>query len=228
MICVIVMTDGRHKCIADAIPSLDRYLAGTLTRRIIHDDSGDQDYKRWVRRRFPGWELIGERYRQGFAGAYHYARAWLAGETVEPFIFSTEDDFVLQRPIDLAALAYVLDGRPQLTQLVAKRQACNPLEEAAGGVVELRPDAYEDRDEGFAAWLEHSLFWSTNPHLTHRDTLSVEWPLEANSEGMFTHRLLRDGLGDVAGEDVRFGFIGKRSDPPLALHIGEARIGTGY
>lgn len=227
MICLVVMTDGRGQYIQLAIPSLE-LLGGDISRRIIHDDSGDPDYRRWLASTFPGWEITATGERQGFAGAYHAVRKWLHAATDEPFIFSTEDDFILQHPIDLAPFAYILNGNPYLTQLAVKRQPCNPAEEAAGGFMELRPDAYLDRDAGFCRWTEHRLFWTTNPHLTHRDTLAVDWPEVPESEGMFTHQLLRDGLGDVDGEDIRFGYIGHRQDPPLALHIGVKRAGTGY
>jgi hypothetical protein len=223
-----VMTDGRMPLLGQAVPSLAN-LHGPITRRVIHDDSGDRTYRRQLHTYFPDWEIIGAAERLGFAGAYRAARSWLADETDEEFIFSTEDDFVIQRPLDLAPLCYVLNGNPGLLQLAAKRQPCNPLEEAAGGVIEQRPAEYIGYGNGVTHWLEHRLYWTTNPHLTHRDTLKAEWPNVPNSEGMFTHALLRDGLGDVDGADIRFGIIGRRSDQPLALHIGtDQRIGHTY
>lgn len=216
MIVLAVMTDGRRECIEQTIPSLD-LLAGPITTRMIHDDSGDAEYRRWLRRTFPDWQLVETPGRSGFDGAYRSVRGWLARETTEPFIFSTEDDFVINGPVDLRAMMTVLDANAHVVQLVLKRQAWNESERAAGGIIEQHPDDYEQCD----GWVEHRRFWSTNPSLFRRDNLTHQWPKGAHSEGRFTYQLLAD-------PDVRFAFWGHRDDPPRVEHIGHQRVGTGY
>ena len=41
MICVVVMTDGRSY-IQQSIESLEVELLGPISRKVIHDDSGDE------------------------------------------------------------------------------------------------------------------------------------------------------------------------------------------
>lgn len=220
-ICLLVMTDGRRELIAQSIPSLLSNVRGPFTRFIIHDDSGDATYRVWLAEQFPGFEIIGGD-RLGFAGAY--ARAWrhLIAFVPEPYVLSTEDDFIYTRPVDLTDLACVLHQNPHLAQLALRRQPWGPKEEAAGGVVEQHPDAYAEMvDHAHRHWLEHRLFWTTNPSLHRTMLCALGWPEVAQSEGIFTHRLLED-------PDLRFGYWGPRESGEWVKHIGHQRAGTGY
>jgi hypothetical protein len=218
MIVLVVMSDGRSDYLTRSVASF-AHLHGTITTRIIHDDSGDDDHHAWLRRHFPDFQLVTTHGRQGFAGAYRSARNWLKTCTVEPFILSTEDDFVINRPVDVDDMAAALTGNPHLIQLVLKRQPWNPAEQAAGGIIEQHPDDYTQR----AGWVEHRRFFSTNTSVYRRSLLDVEWPEGADSEGHFGI-----GLLDRYGPTARFAFWGAKDDPPLISHIGHERIGVGY
>lgn len=58
MIALLVMTDGRRDCIASAIPAALDQLHGPITRKIIHDDSADPDYRTWLERTFTDQLLV--------------------------------------------------------------------------------------------------------------------------------------------------------------------------
>jgi hypothetical protein len=61
--------------------------------------------------------------RQGFGGAIRFAWElvrWLPGG--DRFVLHLEDDFVFRRPVDLMAMAHVLDDEPHLVQLALRRQ----------------------------------------------------------------------------------------------------------
>lgn len=221
MIALVVMTDGRREYIARTIPSALEQLRGPITRRIIHDDSGDPTYRAWLRSEFPSFEIVETPGRSGFSGAYASAWSFLAEHVLEPWIFSTEDDFTFNRPVDLAAMARVLEANPHVVQLALRRQAWNETERFAGGVVEASPDAYVDVEDGDDRWLEHRLFFTTNPALYRRALVDGGWPDGKHSEGLFTHRVLRDPV-------ARFGYWGPRTDPPWVEHIGVERKGTAY
>ena len=110
-----------------------------------------------------------------------------------------------------------------------RRQAWNAAETAAGGVVELAPESFVDRHEGEWSWLEHRLFWTTNPSLFRRDLLAGGWAEDPVSEGRYTHRLLGEGLPwGVTSADVRFGYWGSRRSTPAVTHTGLERVGYGY
>lgn len=223
MIVLLVITDGRRDCIEQTLASAEENLSGPIDRRIIYDDSGEAENRDWLRERF------GDRYivthhpdgRQGFGGAIRFMWQRLT-DAPERFVFHLEDDFTFNRPVDLEAMATVLDCCPDLVQLALRRQPWNDRESAAGGVVECYPDAYEEIvDHAHRRWLEHRLFFTTNPSLYRRSLCDAGWPNTAHSEGVFTHQLLTDPA-------VRFGFWGARSSGEWVTHIGHQRVGSGY
>lgn len=225
MICVVVMTDGRRDCLERSIDSLERQVSGTITRRIIHDDSGDYgDHLDWLIERFGGaWEIWPTKPgRLGFGGAYECAWALVAREVSERFVFSTEDDFTYNRPVDLDELANVLTSRRHLAQIALRRQPWNPAEIAAGGVVEQHPEAYaEVVDYMGRSWLEHRQFFTTNPSLYRSSLCATGWPNVDRSEGVLSARLFRD-------TSTRCAYWGSRDSGEWVTHIGADRVGTGY
>lgn len=219
MIALIVMTDGRRDYLEQTIESFQN-LEGPITRRIIHDDSGDAVYRDWMFNAYPDYEPWWSEKRLGFAGAYR--SVWKDLQYgAEPYVFSIEDDMVIDRPVDLVAMLAVLEARPHLTQMALRRQAWNDTERTAGGVVETNPTAYQDCSDGDLEWLEHRLFWTTNASLFPRSLTERGWPEGAESEGRF-------GLDLFSDPTLRAGFWGGRYSTPWITHIGETRAGYGY
>lgn len=225
---LLVMTDGRRDCIQPTIASADANLKGDIARRLIHDDSGDETYAAWLASTFPDWEIVRTMRRSGFGGAIRSAWHYLCHFDRNPFIFTLEDDFTFERPVDLGAMARVLDSKRYLAQMALRRQAWNPVEHAAGGVIEANPNAYLDVTDGVEEWLEHVLFWTTNPHLFRRELIYTGWPEGDQSEGRFGLRLLQDGFASTRPEQVRFGYWGARRSGVAVTHIGHVRAGVGY
>lgn len=229
-IAVLVMTDGRVDCLAATIDSLEANVSGDVAHRYIWDDTGDDDHLEYLTNLYlPRWTIIRDpRGRQGFGGAIRGAWSKLVDVGGFDHLFHVEDDFVFQRPVDLDAIATVLDDNPHLAQVALVRQAWNEAERLAGGVVELNADQYADVFGYQARWLEHRLFWTTNPSLMRVDVLRVGWPEGDHSEGLFTHKLLTEGFGGVSPGAVRFAYWGARGSGPWVQHIGTQRAGTGY
>jgi hypothetical protein len=215
------MTDGRQDCLKRSIPSALANLHGPITRRIVHDDSGDDTYQSWIRSNFPTFEVISHPAgRQGFGGAI--ANAWRHLNGPERFVFHLEDDFVFNHPVNLLDLADVLDQNPTVAQLAFRRQPWNHEERAAGGIVEQHPRDYTEMvDHVHRHWLEHRRFFTTNPSLYRTSLTMLGWPTCEHSEGVFTHQLLRD-------PDLRFGYWGSRESGEWVTHIGHERAGVGY
>lgn len=219
-VALVVVTDGRRGCIEPTIANVDRLHGLPVMHRIISDDSADPDYQAWLRLTFPGWQIVTGRKRRGFAGAVRAARD-AAVTTGAPWLFFLEDDFVCERDVDLAAMAAVLERNPHLVQMALRRQAWFPNELTAGGVIEQHPDAYTDHDANGQHWLEHDLFFTTNPHLIARSTVVAhEWPDKPHSESLYARQVLRDGR--------RSGYWGARTDEPWVTHIGDQRVGMNY
>lgn len=223
MITLLVMTDGRDT-IANAIASADAMLRGSVTRRVIHDDSGDPGHAADLRHRHPDYTVISHEFgRQGFGGAIRNAWAWIRACDDNRFVFHLEDDFTFNHSVDVDAMAAVLDVYPHLAQLALRRQPWNAAELAAGGIIEQHPHDYTEQRIGTTGdgWLEHRRFFTTNPSLYRRTLLDNDWPDCPNSEGIFTHQLLTD-------PDLRFAFWGTRDSGEWVRHVGHRRVGTGY
>lgn len=217
---LVVITDGRRDCIERSVPAALENLKGLdVVRTIICDDSGDIEYRAWLQWRFPDAEIHHGRRRGGFAKAVR--RGWdLAIGTGLPWVFWLEDDFIIDQPIDLAAMADVMTSHPHLTQIVLRRQPWFPKEIKAGGIIEMNPGAYTDHADGEVQWVEHQLGHWTNPHLVSRRFLTEHtWPDCPDSEAKFSRQVM-------TGER-RSAFWGARTDPPTVEHVGE-RHGTGY
>lgn len=222
MIALLVMTDGRRECIEQTVDAFGDLAVGRISERWIHDDSGDPTYRAWLDDTFPTFRIISTPGRSGFGGAIRSAWEMLRLASTAPFVFHLEDDFVLRRPLDLDRLASCLNRHPNVVQLALRRQPWSEHERAAGGVVEQHPAAYTDRTDGLDEWLEHRLFFTTNPSLYRRSlVLREEWPTGNQSEGRFSHALLGDA-------DLRFAYYGSRASGEWVEHIGHKRNGTGY
>lgn len=221
---VLVMTDGRLGCLGRALSSLSFLSGGPIVRRVLHDDSGDDDYRRILADSYgsTGWEVIGAGPRRGFAGAYRHAYDWLIAHDTAPWVWSTEDDFVHTRPVDLDAIVAVMGRHSHLTQMALRRQPWNDIERAAGGIVESRPREYADCRDGDGQWLEHRLFHTTNPSLVPRRVIVEHpWPTVPHSEGVFSAGLFAD-------RRARAAYWGARESGEWVRHIGKTRAGHGY
>lgn len=226
---VQVFTDGRRDCIERTISSAGDMLNGPITERVIHDDSGDPANRAWLEARFPDWQVIGGAQRSGFDGAIIRAWAEIADRSLAWWVFHLEDDFIFRREVDLIAMAGVLAMQPHLVQMALRRQPVAPAEIAAGGVVECFPDEYAERSDQLGnVWLEHRLFFTTNPSVYSTDLCRLGWPFGEHSEARFTARLLRDGYSDATPDAVRFGYWGSRDSGEAVEHIGAHRVGTRY
>ena len=219
-ITLLVITDGRGDCLGRTLASARTHLHGPITRRVMIDDSADTAYGVHLDQvHGHSFEIIHHDRRRGFGGAIASGWSTLA---VEPWVFHLEDDFTFNRHVDLNAMARVLAAHPNLVQLALRRQPVNDAEAAAGGVVEMWPDEYTEATDGAGHhWLEHRLFFTTNPSLYRRSLTTAGWPTGEGSEQAFTDRVL-------ANDQLRCAFWGRRTDRPWVHHHGDHRVGTGY
>lgn len=222
MITIIAMTDGRAIYIQPTLEAAKEMLIGNITRRIIHDDSGDKEYGRWLNKTYGrDWEIYSTGRRSGFGGAIISAWKQLQDDDNE-WVFHLEDDFVMREMIPLSEMATVMNQNPHIVQMALRRQPWNQQEKDAGGIVEMDPDSYTERNNGIHTWLEHTKFFTTNPSL-YRKSLTVEhpWPIGNNSEGRYGIDLFSNGYYKSA-------YWGEKSGKPKCLHIGDFRNGDGY
>lgn len=228
MIALLVVTDGREDYLTACVESAADHLDGPISERVMYDDTGDAAYRADLAARFPQFIHINAGPRQGFGGAIRAAWAHLAAHSHARYVMHLEQDFTFNRTVDLDAMAATLHANPHLVQLALRRQPWTDHEAQAGGVVEQHPDAYTDKHGPHGDWLEHRLFFTTNPSLYRRTLCRTEWPEGGNSEGHYTHHLLQHGTPEATGDAIRFGYWGTRDSGEAVCHIGHQRAGVGY
>jgi hypothetical protein len=163
----------------------------------------------------------------GFCGAIRYGWDRLReSKDAFDFVWHQEEDWRYDKPFSIAHMARVLDTEPRIAQ-VALRRGREHSEPAA--VIDAFPEEFVDRSTGIIGygeptrsqeWLEHRLFWTTNPSLYRVELLDVyQWPEGPNCEASFTETLVADGAS--------FAYWGDRHDPAWITHTG-TRSGRGY
>lgn len=164
-------------------------------------------------------------HRLGLAGAAR--AAWqIAMDEGWDYLLHWEEDFLPVAPLPLSDMQHILDHFPHVTQVVLKRQPWSPEEKAAGGIVEMHPQEYEEvdvsavrADVSYSYQMTlHRRIFSLNPCLIPRRTFQWGWP-DSNEAGMTA--LLNENPAN------RFAFYGGKLDPPLVEHVGQTR-GQGW
>lgn len=213
----VLTTSARRDYIERAVTSAQENLRGDIGGRVIFTDP-DPEYMRWLESKFPDFAVVSCGPRRGYGPAMRSAWATIAAaDDDNEYVAWLEDDFVFLRPVDVDAMAAVLERHPEVVQMALRRQPWNDEEIAAGGVVELHPGWFTDchDDELGADWLEQSAWWTDNPSLFRRSLCAIGWPDGEGSEGRFSF-VVKDRHGDV-----RFAYWGARDSGVAVEHIGE-------
>lgn len=218
---LIVLGNGRKDCIVQALASIGANLRGAGPVLIV-DDSGDAAYRSWLAAEH-GVEVVpvAEDTRAGYWRAMR--RVWQAAADYDRVVF-WEEDFVLNRPLDVADLTAVLNSHPYLTQITLLRQPWFANEHTHGGLIEALEASghhFQQRSDGPRHWIEHRACFTGNPSLIPASTLRRPWPEGDWSESRFGRALFRDPR-------ARGAYWGRRSDPPAVTHIGHERAGSDY
>jgi hypothetical protein len=216
-IALVVIGDGRRSYLEQSIPSLKYLWNGDITDRILVDDSGDADYHRHLHDTYPDFALFAHPERRGMAAAVATAHeAFLRTGASRAWIH--EEDFVLDAPVDLAAMDALLTSQVHLAELALKRDPVmsNAQEAAAGGFMETTPDAYVEHEVAEGWYTETALTVTFNPALWPRRVIQCirENPGDGVEKGV-TAALLAEGY--------RFAWWGRRADPPRVRHVGDVR-----
>lgn len=215
----MVVTDGRGGLLKRTLESFNQHVTGDITSRVIVDDSCDSLYTDWLRTTYPEFQIVNHIERRGFCGAVQ--AGWSAIPTDSEYVFHLEDDFLILEDVNLNVWARLLVENPHVVQVALKRQPWSPEEKAAGGIVEMWPNEYDEVDTAQGRITTHRLFFTTNPSLYRRQLTLDGWPGPPNCERAFTDELLEDPSNV-------FAFWGGKFDPPRVHHIGDERAGGGY
>lgn len=157
--------------------------------------------------------LTSER-RLGYTASMQAKWRYIAGVVKAPYVFATEDDFLIERNVDVAAMVATIDARPKLAQVALLRGPLNDRERTPDTILGHPCDAFERRE----TYLEHQRFFTCNPSLFRRTLAERSWPSGAHSEAVYGRALFASGL--------KSGLWGQGEQ--WITHIGETRAGGPY
>lgn len=219
---IFIVTDGRYDCLAVTMHSLRNAIDFPFTQKFIVNDCVDPEFRNKLQELadYFGFSVIHHDQKKGFAGAYQTAFANVDKDA--SYCFILEDDFTFNERVDIKLMRGIIQHNPHLCQVALKRQAWADAEKEAGGICEMWPDLYNDRENDFGIqWTEHRNFFTTNPSLVPAWVIAKGWPLCPNSEKVFSNEIFES-------DHIYSSFLGKKFDRPKVTHIGEVRNGHGY
>jgi hypothetical protein len=221
----IVLTDGRQQYIKESIPTWVKYIDNQVNRKIILDDSGDDDYRSWLSEYFPSFNIIpvGTE-RQGYDKAMQKIFSLVKDYNID-YCLHTEDDFILHKAFFIQDLMYVLAQNKRVAQMSLMRQPWYHNEHENGGVIEAikahTPSAkFIEKNTNDILWTEHSAYWTCNPNIFPKWLTNFKWPDGAWSESRFSKEIFKTGR--------TAGIFGAQKDWPYVEHIGRERYGNQY
>lgn len=219
---LLITTNGRKQYIVPTVDSWKNFINSNVNKKMIIDDSGNQEYRQWLKETFPDFEIIGlGEKNMGFS---YLLKTWTTSlEFESEYMLILEDDFLLLEDIDLQNILKVLDTNTNLLEMTLKRQAWSGEEIAAGGMIEriYKEEKFIQHD----GWFTQKEFFTTNPSFININRLreyakQIYQPDELISEGEFGSRIFKNN------PDVLCAFWGNVFDPYKVEHIGHIRTGT--
>ena len=195
--------------------------------RVIFDDSGNEEYREWLRYSFPNFKVIpiSDTPFQGYSYVMSFIWDWIRQHPYLDYIFHQEEDFTFTNSIPMQDMTLALDELPDtLAQIVLQRQPWFANEKKYGGVIEsLQAQGQQFREtktaiNGIPLVLHRSGFF-TNPSLFPTWITQTERPTGQWSEMRFGKELLSNPLLNVA-------YYGTIQSSPLCIHIGSDKLGT--
>ena len=224
-VCWTVLTDGRKKYIEECLPEWVEWLDDLITDKFIIDDSGDDQYRKWLSEKFPSFSVIpvGEE-RMGYCEAMSkvFDVVKMSGK---PYCLHTEDDFLLKRRFDIDSAIKVLEKNKSLSQVSFIREPWYQNEIEHGGLIEAIEDhspsvKFKQMNTDGVEWIDHTAYWTCNPSIFPSWLTKFQWPSGDWSESRFARLIFSKGKSA--------GILGARSDSPYVEHIGGERYGTKY
>jgi len=230
----IIISAGRENYLqqtARSVFGLDNpeghgYMTPDVRGTIVSDDSQNPEFAEWLDQNFSGGNCIIGHHKEklGMCGCVDWAWKNIPDEC--EFVQHLEDDFILEAPVDLTQLAFVLHRVKWISQLWLMRQPWYPTEREAGGIYRLRgPNNWSVRSvngpDGWPLyWTEYATgrFWTHNPSLYRYDI--VKQCLKENGSyfnGPFCEEQMAQWTWD---HGLRSAFWGRPDETHRVKHIG--------
>lgn len=219
---LLITTNGRKEYIVPTIESWKDFINNNVKNKMIIDDSGNEEYRKWLSETFPDFKIIAlGTNNMGFS---YLLKTWTTSlEFDSKYMLLLEDDFLLLEDIDCDKMIETLESNDDMIELSLKRQAWSHEEVAAGGMIErIYTDSKFIQHDG---WFRHREFFTTNPSLINITRLRGYAKLiyttdELISEAEFGSRLFNNN------PNIYCAFWGNIFDKYKVEHIGHIRTGV--
>jgi hypothetical protein len=230
--CWFILGNGRKGYLERTIASWEANLIGDIEHKIIFDDSGDAKYVKWLNKSFGdrfkivpvASKSVGQVAALGFV--FKYIR-----ELDADYVIQLEEDWMLNRPLDISRIATVLDNDPNILQMRIPRVVWyapyHGADIEAGSQLLHQTKlprsktrlAHNDQDSWYE-WRGDFYFWSHNPSVFSRKILDESYAsiTDLYHEHAFGKMLMKKYPNGVSGfwaknpYDAYINHIGIRDD----------------
>jgi hypothetical protein len=226
--CWFILGNGRKGYLERTIASWESNLIGDVEHKIIFDDSGDAKYVKWLNKTF------GDRFTivpvaaksVGQVAALGFIFQYIKQLDVD-YVLQLEEDWMLNRPLDISRIATVLQENPNILQMRIPRVVWYAPYHVAdlhygSSLLQYfnhpRTKTFirkNDKDSWYE-WRGDFYFWSHNPSIFGKKILdetyeSITEPNHEQSFGMFLLKKYPEGAS---------GFWAKNPYDAYINHIG--------
>lgn len=216
-VCWLLITDGRLGVLEKTLDSWKEKLCARISHIMIVDDSGEKSYN----------ERMSKLHSHEVDAIYHHTKRLGYSATIQDswskipadchYILHLEDDFLLNRELDLSQMIDVLKHDKKVAQIGMLRQPWSAAEINVGGFLKLYPADYHNAVYCIGARhyypvIINSHNWSFNPCIYPREITELGFPSGSyEAECKFTEKL-KDRICLIWGP---------LNQEPLVHHFGQ-------
>jgi hypothetical protein len=185
--CWFILGNGRKGYLERTIASWESNLIGDVEHKIIFDDSGDAKYVKWLNKTF------GDRFKivpvaeksVGHVAALGFIFQYIKQLDVD-YVLQLEEDWMLNRPLDISRIATVLQENPNILQMRIPRvvwYAPYHLADIEAGsqllhqtnLPKTKTKLRNNDQDSWYEWRGDFYFWSHNPSVFSKKILEESY-----------------------------------------------------
>jgi hypothetical protein len=221
--CLFILGNGRKGYLERTVASWEANLIQEPKHKIIFDDSGDARYLRWLNDKYGDRFTIvpiGNR-AMGQNQAIRFIFDYISNLDVD-YVVEIEEDWMLNRPLDVNEIINVLEENPHIVQMRIPRVVWyapyHVLDINAGSLLQHHmniPGTTTKKMEKWYEWRGEFYFWSHNPSVFRKSICTTIY----NNGNAKDHELMF-GKELLADQKSTAGFWATNPYDAYITHIG--------